>query len=419
MSLSFQTVQHPILPWRVEIPACFGFLFHPHRYKGAYGGRDAAKSWSFAKTLLIMAANRKLRVLCTRELQASIAESVYKVLTDQISEMGLEPYYEIQKNIIRSTCGSEFIFKGLRSNSTEIKSTEGVDICWVEEAQMVSNESWQVLIPTIRKADSEIWISFNTGEADDPTYQRFVVNPPPDSCIRKVNWYDNPFHSEVMERERQYLLRVDPEAHDHVWMGNPLHISDACIFKGKFTTDIFEAPADAPLFYGADFGFSQDPASLIRSFIQDRKLFIEYEAYGAGVELDDYPEFYDSIPGSREWPILGDNSRPETIAYLKKKGSISHRPTSGTEASRTALRLCENLSRLLSMNAAGTPRPSSNTIPGRRISKPGKSCPSSSTPSTTALMLSDIPFPTPSRPGYTPVLRDAWIDGAQRAESRG
>jgi phage terminase large subunit len=121
-----------------------------------------------------------------------------------------------------------------------------------------------------------------------------------------------------MEKERLYLLRVDPEAHDHVWLGNPLKISDACIFKGKFTSDVFEAQEGEELFLGGDFGFSEDPAALIRSFIRGRKLFIEYEAYGVGVDLDDYPEFYDSVPGSRLWPIWADNSRPETISYIKK-----------------------------------------------------------------------------------------------------
>ena len=142
-------------------------------------------------------------------------------------------------------------------NIAEIKSTEGIDICWVEEAQVVSDASWQVLIPTVRKPDSEIWLSFNTGQADDPTYKRFVLNPPPDSIVRKVNYYDNPFHSDVMEKERQYLLKVDPESHNHVWLGNPLMISDACIFKGKFRLDRFETPEDVQLLFGADFGFSR------------------------------------------------------------------------------------------------------------------------------------------------------------------
>lgn len=392
---------------RVEIPAAFSFLFQPSRYKVAYGGRDGAKSWSFADALLIMAANRQLRVLCTREYQSSIAESVYKVLVDQITRLNLEAYYDVQRTIIRSKCGSEFIFKGLKMNIMEIKSTEGIDICWVEEAQMMSNESWQVLIPTIRKPDSEIWISFNTGQADDPTHKRFVTSPPPDTIVRKVNYYDNPFHSEVMEKERCYLLRVDPEAYEHVWLGKPLNISDACIFKGKFETDVFEAGEGEQLFFGADFGFSNDPATLIRSFIRGKKLMIEYEAYGVGVELDDMREFYDSVPGARAWKIKGDNSRPETISYIKKKGSISKQPTSGMEASKTESLSLKSLSRSLSMNDANTPRKNSNSIPGRKISKPVSFYPSSLMPITTASMASDMPFPITSRPASMLDLRIA------------
>lgn len=139
----------------------------------------------------------------------SIADSVKRVLDDHIVRLGLEDFYlPPQENTIFSVCGLEFLFKGLRHNIYEIKSTEGVDICWVEEAQMVSDESWQVLIPTIRKEGSEIWISFNPLAEEDRTYQRFVVNPPPEAYVRKINYDENPFHSEVMEKERIYLFKV-------------------------------------------------------------------------------------------------------------------------------------------------------------------------------------------------------------------
>ncbi len=194
---------------RVEVPAAFSFLFQPSRYKVAYGGRDGAKSWTFADVLLIMAANRPLRILCTREYQSSIAESVYKVLIDQIVRLNLQSYYEApQRTIIKSKCGSEFIFKGLNSISWRSNLPRELISAGWKNTQMMSDESWQILIPTIRKPDSEIWMSFNTGQADDPTYTRFVLNPPPDAQVRKVNYYDNPFHSEVMEKERLYLKRI-------------------------------------------------------------------------------------------------------------------------------------------------------------------------------------------------------------------
>lgn len=259
-------------------------------------------------------------MLCTRELQSSIKESVHRLLSDQIEIMGLNHLYTIQRDSIVSSIGSEFIFKGLRFNIQEIKSTEGIDIAWVEEAQSVSEESWSILIPTIRKEGSEIWLSWNTGEAADATYRRFVENPPDDCINKKVSWRDNPFFPSTLEKERAYLERVDPMAYDHIWEGNPLSISDACIFKGKFVIDEFEAPHDTRFYMGADWGFSSDPTTLVRSYILGNDLWIDYEAYGVGVELDEIPELFDSVPGAREWKIKADNSRPDTISHVRRKG---------------------------------------------------------------------------------------------------
>ena len=177
-------------------------LFKPIRYKVFRGGRGGAKSWGIARALVIMAASKKLRILCTREVQNSIKDSVHKLLKDQIEMLGLNPWFRITNEMITTTCGSEFLFKGLRFDPLGIKSTEGVDICWVEEAQSVSADSWDILIPTIRKEGSEIWVSFNPGEETDPTYQRFVVNPP-DNCVTvEVNYYDNPYLPDSSAAER-------------------------------------------------------------------------------------------------------------------------------------------------------------------------------------------------------------------------
>jgi phage terminase large subunit len=305
---------------RIKIPPFYKFLVSPHRYKSVYGGRGSARSWTFARLLSGLATAQKKRILCTREFQSSIRESVHQILTNQIDLMGLNPYYNINRESIKSTIGSEFIFKGLRMNPLEIKSLEGIDICWIEEAQSVSNESWEILIPTIRKDGSEIWMSWNTGETSDPTYQRFVINKPDDCISVKATYRDNPYFPAVLERERAYLQRVDPDAYDHVWEGNPKSISDACIFKGKFVIDEFEAPPQMRLYYGADWGFADDPTTLIRSYIIGTELFIEYEAYGVGVELDEIAELFDSVPDSRSWRIKGDNQRPDTIKHVRNKG---------------------------------------------------------------------------------------------------
>lgn len=308
---------------RLNFAPKFKSLFQPKRYKTFHGGRGGAKSWAAARALVIMAASKKLRILCTREVQNSIKDSVHKLLKDQIEMLGLNPWFKITDEKIVSSCGSEFLFKGLRFDPLGIKSTEGVDICWVEEAQSVSSDSWAILIPTIRKEGSEIWVTFNPGEESDPTYQRFIVNPPDDSITVEVNYYDNPYLPETLRKEMEYCKRIDYEAYEHIWLGKPKSISDSVIFRNRYRVEAFPddlwQQADR-LFFGADFGFANDPSTLIRMFMIDTRLYIEYEAYGVGVELDEMPQFYDSIPEVRKWPIKGDNSRPETISYLARQG---------------------------------------------------------------------------------------------------
>ena len=217
--------------------------------------------------------------------------------------------------------GAQFIFKGLQRSIQEIKSTEGINICWVEEAQSISESSWEVLIPTIRAEDSEIWISFNPQQEEDPTFQRFVVNTPPNSIIHKVGWQENPFFPNVLDVERRYMLSIDPEGYQHVWEGDCRKISDAVIFKGHFEVGTFDEPPEGTQFYyGSDWGFSQDPTTLVRSFVRNNCLYISDEAYGIGVELDDLPELFKTVPGAENWPIKADNARPETISHMRRKG---------------------------------------------------------------------------------------------------
>lgn len=312
-----------VMETKLSFAPKFKPLFQPKRYKTFHGGRGGAKSWAAARALVIMAASKKLRILCTREVQNSIKDSVHKLLKDQIEMLGLNPWFRITNESITSASGSEFLFKGLRFDPLGIKSTEGVDICWVEEAQSVSSDSWAILIPTIRKEGSEIWVTFNPGEESDPTYQRFIVSPPDDSVTVEVNYYDNPYLPETLRKEMEYCKRVDYDAYEHIWLGKPKSISDSVIFRNRYRVEAFPddlwQQADR-LFFGGDFGFANDPSTLIRMFMLGTRLYIEYEAYGVGVELDEMPQFYDSIPEARRWPIKGDNSRPETISYIARQG---------------------------------------------------------------------------------------------------
>lgn len=216
-----------------QFPEKLMFLFHPARYKVAHGGRGGAKSWGFARALLMQGASRKLRILCAREIQNSIAESVHKLLKDQIEAMGMEADYEVQNNIIRGKNGTEIIFEGLRHNIQKIKSMEGIDIGWVEEAQTVSKTSWDVLIPTIRKTGSEIWVSFNPELESDETYKRMVLNPPPGAVVVRVNWMDNPWFPDELRVEKDHLRGHDYDSYLTVWEGHCRHTLDGAIYAAE------------------------------------------------------------------------------------------------------------------------------------------------------------------------------------------
>ena len=304
----------------VDISEPFGELFKPHRYKVYYGGRGSSKSWSIARAIAYLGCMRPLRVLCAREIQRSISDSVHKLLKEQIEEIGMSRYYEITRDVIRGTNGTEIIFKGLRSNAQEIKSTEGIDICWVEEAQAVSAESWDVLIPTIRKPNSEIWLTFNPLDESDPTFQRFVLNAPDDALVRKVNYDENPYFPEVLKREMEWLKARDYESYLHIWEGEVRKHSNAVIFAGRFRVEEFDTPPDARFYHGADWGFATDPSCLVRCFIKDRTIYIDREAWGVGVDLDETPALFDIIETARKWPIKADNARPETISFMRRRG---------------------------------------------------------------------------------------------------
>ncbi|MFT8720014.1 PBSX family phage terminase large subunit [Acetobacter sp.] len=305
---------------RIEIPPAFGDFGHPYRYRVWYGGRGSSKSWTVARVLIALAASRPVRVLCVREFQNSINDSVKRLLADQIEGLGLSQWFKVQETSISSSCGSEFLFKGLARNIQGIKSTEGVDICWVEEGQTVSQSSLDILIPTIRKEGSEIWFTYNPEHDDDPMHRlmRMLENES-NALVRKVGWQDNPWFPDELNAERQLLLRHDPEAYEHVWEGECRTISEAVVFRHRVSFDPFDTPHDARFYYGADWGFSQDPTALVRAFITDDVLYVDQEAFGYGVEMDELPRLFDTVPGSRDWPILADCARPETISYMANR----------------------------------------------------------------------------------------------------
>jgi len=309
---------------KAEFPVKLQPLFKKARYKILYGGRGGAKSWGIARALLLMAAKAPLRILCAREFQASIKDSVHKLLCDQIEALGLLPFYEITQTSIRGANGSEFAFIGLKNNPTNIKSFEGVDICWVEEGQTVSRLSWNILIPTIRKSGSEIWVSFNPDLETDETYQRFVVKPPRDAVIIKINWSDNPWFPDTLRIEKDALKERDPKAYANVWEGMCRRTVDGAIFA----TEMDRAEADGrltkvpydptkPVHAVCDLGWSDATAwwfvqfvgmetRLIRYFEGSQRTMTSYLA-----QLQTFGYVYDTIwlPHDAENQTLAANGR--------------------------------------------------------------------------------------------------------------
>lgn len=268
---------------RAEFPEKLACLFQKSRYKVLFGGRGGAKSWGIARALLILAAQKPLRILCAREFQTSIRDSVHKLLCDQIESLGLLGFYTITQTSIRGQNGSEFSFVGLRNNVANIKSYEGVDICWCEEAQTVSRMSWNVLIPTIRKQGSEIWISFNPELESDETYQRFVISPPADCIVQKVNWSDNPWFPETLRAEKDALKVRDLQSYNQVWEGLCRQTVDGAIFANEMQAAeaegrIARVPYDAkkPVHAVFDLGWSDNTSIWFVQFVAMETRIIRY-----------------------------------------------------------------------------------------------------------------------------------------------
>jgi len=333
----------------IRYAAVFEPLFRPARYKGAYGGRGSAKSNFFADHLIDYAlVHRGLRAVCIREYQVSLEQSVKRLLEDKIEEYGLLGRFRVLNTHIETPGDGIIIFQGMQNHTaTSIKSLEGYQIAWVEEAQNLSERSLQLLRPTIRKeiclhcsqdkqlivsrrlpciagrqhdiVSSELWFSWNPEQPTDPVDDMLRRDPPPDAVVVRANYQDNPFFPDVLRREMEWDRQRDPDKYAHVWLGGYETRGEGRVFKNWKTQD-FDTPADAACFYGADWGFSVDPSVLVRCFVKGRQLFIDYEAYGIGVEIDHIPALFDRVPGSRESIITADSARPETISYLSRNG---------------------------------------------------------------------------------------------------
>ena len=298
-------------------------LLEPARYKGAWGGRGSGKSHFFAELLIEEhISNPNQSSVCVREVQKSLNQSVKRLLELKIEQMGLSDYFDVQESQIKNKRGNGIIiFQGMQNHTADsIKSLEGYDRAWVEEAQSLSQASLDKLRPTIRKPGSELWFSWNPQNETDPVDLLLRgENPPDSSAVIKVNWSDNPWFPDVLREEMEYDKRRDPDKYMHIWQGEYQRNSEARVFR-NWKIDEFDARPDDVLRFGADWGFASDPTVLVRCFIRGRTLYIDYEAYQIGCEIMNIPTLFMTVPESEKYPIVADSARPETISHVKKHG---------------------------------------------------------------------------------------------------
>lgn len=313
-----------------------GFFDDQHIHFVLYGGRGSGKSWDVAQNLVLWALEKKERILCCREFQTSIKQSVKKLLSDTIERLGLQGLFKITDRAIHCPMtGSEFMFAGLWNNFENIKSTEGITIAWIEEAQTVSEQSIDVLVPTVlRSCDHpKIIYTMNPRFPTDYVYKEHIAPDEPRRHSKRlnVNWRENPWFSKPMQMEMETMKEINYSKYLHIWEGELLVDDEALIFRGNVTVEAFETPDDAQHMFGADFGFANDPSTLVRTHmpppihmmdnaISQRTVYVDFEAGGVGIEIDDHPKLYDTVPMSRHYPIIADSARPETISYIKRHG---------------------------------------------------------------------------------------------------
>ncbi len=323
-------------------PLFCDFAISDYRFCVMFGGRGGGKTQAVADWLILCSLGiynikdlengistnaEAIKILCTREYQSSIKDSVHAVITRRINELGLSELFTITRDEIKSVIGSTFIFKGITKNISEIKSTDNIKFCWVEEAERVTKNSWNTLTPTIRAIGSKIIITFNPESADNETYQRFIVKDRDDTLKININYDDNPFLPLVLKDECEYDKKYNYERYKNVWCGEPVSYSDSIVFKNKFSiTDLSDYINSVDnkkhkLLFGLDFGYSNDPTALICCFIKDSCLYIIKEVYLKKLEIRDMHDvFKNEMQELNNNKIYADCSAPQTISHLKNEG---------------------------------------------------------------------------------------------------
>lgn len=322
---------------KLEIPPKLIPVFTgPARYRYAYGGRGSAKTRTFALMTAVRAmmwaeAGVSGTILCGREYMNSLEDSSMEEVKQAIaSTPWLNAYFDMGERFIRTKNRRvDYTFTGLRHNLDSIKSRARILIAWIDEAEGVPEIAWQKLLPTVREANSEVWVTWNPEKENSPTDSRFRKNTPPEALGCEINYNDNPFFPAVLDLERQAdRQRLDDQTYAWVWEGAYRENSDAQILSGKYQVQEFTPQDnwDGP-YFGIDWGFSQDPTAGVKLWINDGNLYVEYEAGRVGLENDDIAGFMiQRLPGIEKHVVRSDSARPETISHVKSKGRNHDRP---------------------------------------------------------------------------------------------
>jgi phage terminase large subunit len=307
----------------LEIPTARVFLplLEPARYKGIHGGRGSGKSQFFGDLWLDENIDQRLDFVCLRETLKSLEFSVKKLLEHKIESNNAGAYFDVQDRRILSKQGGVTIFEGMQNHTADsIKSLEGFDRSWFEEAQAASDKSLTLLRPTIRKPGSQLWFSWNPSLATDPIDVLLRGEElPPQSIVVQANYMDNPWLPDELRAEMEFDKRRDPDKYAHVWLGQYQRNSETRVFK-NWKVEEFDVDPNAVIRQGADWGFSVDPTVLVQCYITGRTLYVPYEAYRVGCEIVDTPDLFLTVPGSEKWPITADSARPETISHMQRNG---------------------------------------------------------------------------------------------------
>lgn len=306
---------------QVDLPEYAGDLWQPFRHLAWHGGRGAAKSRSVASGLVLQAAERHERVLCGREVQKSIKDSVKRLLDDEIDRLGLASVFDSTETEIRGPNDSLFLFSGIKGNANGIKSIEGITTFWGEEAQAFSQASIDTVVPTIRAPNSRLVWTWNPDLETDPIDVMFrgEAGAPPRSIVREVQYTDNPWFPDVLREEMEFVRGRDIDKFNHIWLGHYRRNSEARVFK-NWRVEAFESPANVEYRLGADFGFSIDPSCALRCWIDGTQIFVDHEAWGLQVEIVHLPALFLTIPQAEKYWMTADSSRPETISHLRNNG---------------------------------------------------------------------------------------------------